>query len=69
MRLPFICILLLQHRVSEDNKDCTCEFDDDFMGVLVKANPACPVQGHRYSCVVWIAVAVYALCTVTGGEA
>ena len=44
MRLPFICILLLQHRVSKDNRDCTCEFYES--GIFKKANPACPVQGH-----------------------
>ena len=47
MPLPFTYILLHQNRGSTDNKDCACEFDGD--GDLKEANPACPVQGHRYS--------------------
>ena len=43
----FTNILLHQNRGSKDNKDCTCEFD--IRGDFEKANPACPVQGHRYS--------------------
>ena len=40
------CVLLDQNDGSKDNKDCTCEFDG--RGRVKKANPACPVQGHRY---------------------
>jgi hypothetical protein len=43
----FTNILLHQNRGSKDNEDCTCEFES--WGELKKANPACPVQGHRYS--------------------
>ena len=39
-------ILLSQNHGSKDNKDCTCTFND--YGNLIEANPACPVQGHRY---------------------
>ena len=39
-------ILLAQNHDSKDNKACTCQFDED--GDLEEANPACPVQGHRY---------------------
>jgi hypothetical protein len=43
----FTNILLHQNRGSMHNKDCTCEFNS--WGGLKQANPACPVQGHRYS--------------------
>jgi hypothetical protein len=43
----FTNTLLHQNRGSKHNKDCTCEFES--WGGLKQANPACPVQGHRYS--------------------
>ena len=44
---PWTNILLHQNRGSKHNKDCTCEFQS--WGDLKQANPACPVQGHRYA--------------------
>ena len=40
------CVLLDQNDGSKDNKACTCTHGD--YTHQYKANPTCPVQGHRY---------------------